>query len=190
MNAITENSNDKQLWNALKSSNELAFTIIYKRYVASLYSYGRKVAGNDKIVEDAIHDLFIDLWQMREGLSEVETARFYLYRSLRRKIHRQYKSTSTVWQEWDESQENDLFTIESLEEDLIKAEVAEGEKKYIALLMKQLSSRQKEAILLYYYENFTYTQVADIMHVNEQSARNLIQRALDKLRRLSVFQAK
>jgi RNA polymerase sigma-70 factor (ECF subfamily) len=124
---------------------------------------------------------------MRTGLCDLETARFYLYRSLRRKIYKANKHQSFSSQEWEEASENELPISEPLEENLIHAEIIEGEQAHIISLMNRLSDRQKEAILLHYYENFSYHQVGEIMHINEQSARNLVQRALDKLRRRPVF---
>ncbi len=187
MNNFTENSEDRQLWSGLKRSNEKAFAILYRRYVSVLYSYGKKIIRKDEIVEDAIQDLFIDLWQMREKLSDVETARFYLFRSLRRKIHREYLMKSMPLKEWEDADEKDLSMSYSLEEEIIALEIARSEKENIEGLLKQLPPRQAEAIMLYYYENFTFNQVSELLGINEQSARNLIQRALDKLRRLTTF---
>lgn len=187
MNTSSENKDDGQLWSDLKRSDELAFAILYRRYVSVLYSYGRKIVRNDEIVEDAIQDLFIDLWQMRERLSDVESARFYLFRSLRRKIHREYIKKNLPSKQWINTDENDLPVTLSLEEDIIAAEIAQIEKSNIQDLLRQLPARQSEAIMLYYYEDFSFHQVAEILSINEQSARNLIQRGLIKLRRLAIF---
>lgn len=181
------NNDDGQLWSDLKRSDEVAFAKLYRRYVGVLYSYGRKIVRNDEIVEDAIQDLFIDLWQMRERLSDLESARFYLFRSLRRKIHREYIKKNLPSKDWLNTDERDLPVTDSLEEDLIAAEMAEMEKNNIQDLLRQLPARQSEAIMLYYYEDFSIRQVAEILVINEQSARNLIQRGINKLRRLAIF---
>lgn len=181
------NNDDGQLWSDLKRSDEVAFAKLYRRYVAVLYSYGKKIVRNDEIVEDAIQDLFIDLWQMRERLSDLESARFYLFRSLRRKIHREYIKKNLPSKDWLNTDESDLPVTHSWEEDMINAEMGRMEKNNIQDLLKQLPARQSEAIMLYYYEDFTIAQIAEILVINEQSARNLIQRGLIKLRRLAIF---
>lgn len=183
----TENSEDKQLWSDLKKSDELAFAALYNKYVSVLYSYGKKIVNNDEIVEDAIQDLFIDLWQMREGLGDIETARFYLFRSLRRKIHRQYIQKNIPFQNvYDEDERNIPHTC-SLEEEMIAGEIAQIETENVRDLLNKLPSRQSEAIMLHYYGNFSFIQIAEILSINEQSARNLIQRALNKLRQISIL---
>ena len=49
----------------------------------------------------------------------------------------------------------------------------------------QLSPYQKEVLNLRFYEDFSYEEIAKILSINEQSVRNLIQRAILKLRELT-----
>ena len=49
--------------------------------------------------------------------------------------------------------------------------------------LKELSKRQREAIILFYYEGFTYAQIAVIMgYRNTKQVRKIIYRAIDKLK--------
>ncbi len=41
--------------------------------------------------------------------------------------------------------------------------------------------------MLYYYQDFSYAQIADILAINEQSVRNLLQRGLHKLRQFAFL---
>lgn len=50
--------------------------------------------------------------------------------------------------------------------------------------MSKLTTRQKEAVLYFYYEGLSYQEIADIMGFqNVKSARKLIYRAIDALRK-------
>jgi RNA polymerase sigma factor (sigma-70 family) len=176
------------LWKRLKTGDKQAFSILYQRYVKILYSYGKRITRDEKLVEDSIQDLFIDLWQSRDNLGDAIAVRFYLFRSLRRKIYRSNpnRPTSPVRPHED----LDLSNIESsdyTQEDLIIGE-EEAKKNSLVLhnLIRNLSIRQEEALLLYYYEGFNYTQIAELLAINEQSARNLVQRALIKLKKYAT----
>ena len=79
---------DIQNWDGLRKGNAHSLEWIYSRYFRLLYNYGRKVSAESKSVEDAIHDVFVDLWRFRENLSPTTSVRFYLYRSLRRRLVR------------------------------------------------------------------------------------------------------
>ena len=51
--------------------------------------------------------------------------------------------------------------------------------------LNNLSPRQYEAIVLRFYNKLSYLEIAEVMDVNEQSVRNLIQRGIESLRQHS-----
>ncbi len=57
-------------------------------YAPDLLNYGRKVTHDVALIEDSIHDLFIELWQSRANLTDTNSIKLYLVRSLRNKINR------------------------------------------------------------------------------------------------------
>ncbi len=50
---------------------------------------------------------------------------------------------------------------------------------------ESLTKRQKEALFLRYYENFTYEQIAEAMQLELKSVYNLVSKAIDTLRNLT-----
>src|SRR5690606_16061393 len=75
-------------WCAFKKGDKKAFSTIYKAHIHDLLNYGYKVTSDRKLIEDSIQDLFLELWQNRERLSETTSIRFYLFKALRYKIVR------------------------------------------------------------------------------------------------------
>lgn len=178
--------NDNIVWRRLKSGNKDALAQVYQRYVRDLYSYGKKITLDEKLIEDSIQDLFVDIWQSRERLSDLETARFYLFRSLRRRIAK--VKTRDVTQAISELEmHNAAPIIDSHETAIILQEESENTSHYVNHLIQNLSGRQEEAIILYFYQDLNYDEIAEILSINEQSARNLIQRALIKMRNIATF---
>lgn len=58
--------NDLQLWKRLKSGDTNALKEIYNLYLGSLEGYSRKFTNETEIIEDAIHDLFIQIWNKKK----------------------------------------------------------------------------------------------------------------------------
>ena len=54
-----------RFWDGLRKGHADSFEWIYNRYFKLLYNYGRKIAADEKSLEDGIHDLFVDLWRFR-----------------------------------------------------------------------------------------------------------------------------
>ncbi|QHW00277.1 RNA polymerase sigma factor [Spirosoma endbachense] len=182
---FSETTDDKLLWQAFKQGDKGAFSLLYQRYIRVLLSYGNKISQDEQAVEDAVQDLFVDLWQSRRRLSDVESARFYLFRSLRRKIHQSIRPDQSLSENWESTDEAFLPISPAQETELINAETIQLQTTDLQGKMKSLPLRQYEVLMLYYYQGFNYAQIASILAINEQSVRNLLQRGLHKLRQLA-----
>ncbi|MFD2932810.1 RNA polymerase sigma factor [Spirosoma flavum] len=176
-------SNDQQLWRGLRDGNESAFTAIFDRYHRTLYNYGSKLSTDSALIEDAVQEVFIDIWRMRATLLEdITSIKFYLYRSLRRRMHRM-QGKYQIGENIDEITDEEGTPTTSTEETVrIEQESRELLTRRIQELLAHLPKRQVEALTLYYYDDFGINEIAQIMDVNEKSVRNFIHRALTSLR--------
>jgi RNA polymerase sigma factor (sigma-70 family) len=171
---------DREIWNSFTEGDKSAYAEIYEGHFDALYAYGRKFIADQTQVEDAIQDLFINLWRTRENLSAVDNIKFYLFRSLRRdirRIHEKEKSLekidfeSFLFSDLDPGEEHKTYdTDEELTQKLME-------------VLKKLPKRQLEAITLRYYENFSMGEIASIMEVSEKTVRNTLHNSLNLLRK-------
>ncbi len=69
MPSFNDQTEDEVIWLNIQKGNQAALEALYNRFFKSLYNYGRKVCSNKTIVEDAIHDLFLDLWRYPASLA-------------------------------------------------------------------------------------------------------------------------
>ncbi|PWJ57169.1 RNA polymerase sigma factor (sigma-70 family) [Dyadobacter jejuensis] len=175
---------EPQLWKAVRSGDEAAFTFLFEKYHPHLYNYGSKLTSETDLLEDAIQDVFIDIWRLREGLTEqVLSIRYYLLRCLRRRIrkgmdrHSHTDDLSAVPEE--------VLLAQSLgdTEQLMIAAESEGQRKeMVQKLINSLPQRQLEAITLRYYEGLSNEQIAQMMGVSQKSVRNFLYKALTHMR--------
>ena len=175
-------SEDLKYWEAMIRGDEIAFAKLYQLYFKLLYNYGMKICSESTRVEDCIHDLFVDLWRYRANLSSTTSVRFYLYRSLRRNLVKQKDNTMWLYDDASFIDEVLRLSTQSQEHDIIESESKDEKTAKLQKLLNDLSPRQFEALVLYFYDEFSYEEIATILNVNEQSARNLVQRGLMQLR--------
>lgn len=178
-----EKDSDQELWHQIIQGNEQGFTVLFDRYHATLYNYGCKLSVDSSLVEDAVQDVFIDVWRLRKTLSpEVQSIKFYLFRAIRRRIHRgQINSSSS--QGISTVREQEVFpTASSSESEFIERETNQRLAGWLHSSVAQLPDRQAEVITLRYFEEFTIVDTARIMGVSEKSVRNFIYKALRTLR--------
>ena len=175
---------EKEIWDKLNSGGIDALEDIYKLYFDTLYSYALKLTLDESKSQDAIHDLFVDLWKYSGKLSETTSIKFYLFRALRRKINRNQILSERI--DLEEYKKENPTNQTSHESTLIQGESREGQSLYLSKSLDKLSDRQKEAIHLKFFSELPYSEIARIMEVNEQSARNLVNRGLEYLRKLMI----
>ncbi len=182
-----KNSDDNALWDGVLAGSETAFELLYHRYFNDLFAYGLSLLAEEESVNDAIQDLFLEIWRRRQVLSPARSVKFYLLGSLRRRIHRIQKPFRLNSHELQSVPESHLSNHESPE--LLFSEKEEGilQTQKLNRWLSQLPPRQLEALELHYYHDLPYAQVADLLGIKEQSARNLVQKALVILRKISII---
>ncbi|HOY21482.1 MAG TPA: sigma-70 family RNA polymerase sigma factor [Haliscomenobacter sp.] len=176
-----ENKKESALWEAFKKGDKDAFGCIYEQYVEALFTYGFYFAKDKALVEDAIHELFVELWRMRANLSDTTSIKYYLFRALQRKICH-LMDQETVFSKFVDTANLGSDAEASIEESLIAQEQSEEYKQILSKGLVLLPQRQLQAVHLRFFDNLDTGEIAEIMGMNEQSVRNIISRALHKLR--------
>lgn len=178
---IKNQFSDWELWAAFKDGDRDAYGTIYHRFAKSMYSYALRLTSDNNLIEDAIHDVFVRIYNNREKLPEVNNIKSYLFIALRNTLFNAINKSAVI-----SGLEEVEFTLSSsftAEDSIIKTEKLERKRKLMRLINKELSKRQKEAIFHRYIDQLSYNEIADIMGINVQSAKNLIQVSLKKIRR-------
>jgi RNA polymerase sigma factor (sigma-70 family) len=166
-------------WNAFKQGDWNAYTSLYEEFYTPLNNYGAKFTGDTDLVQDAIHDLFVQLWTTRNNLGVPASVKHYLYKSLRTMLFRRIQSQSKVVA-LDGAVSSGSFNVTFKQELPLKVEEQEL-RKQVAALVSKLSDRQQEIIFLRFYEGASYDEIADIMGISTNSAYKLLYKALDSL---------
>ncbi|KAA0992628.1 RNA polymerase sigma factor [Dyadobacter aurulentus] len=171
---------EESLWQAFIAGDDEAFESLVDQIYPSLFHYGSKFSRDKELVRDCIQDVFLKLWESRKRLNDSIPPAPYLFAALRRRIHRQAEppagSTDASW-------EADYFQVAfSVEEELIRSETTRELSRRFTALLNSLPARQKEIILLKYFENLSRDEIADIMQISPQSVSNTLQKSLKWLR--------
>lgn len=174
---------EQELWKAFQAGDEEAYTQLYQNHIRAMYRYGMSlVAASEAFVLDCVHDVFTELWAKRTRLTTPDNVRHYLLKALKiRIIHllerkeRPSKSLTETDYEVLWAEPNELELLEELA-------AASTRQQRLQRLIAQLPPRQQEALKLRFVENLDYNQIGEVLAVNQQSAKNLVFRAVEKLR--------
>ena len=173
---------DKVLWNSIRKGNNLAFTSLYKKYVNQLFNYGMHISFDRELVLDCLQELFAGIWTRREGLVELNHVNYYLFKSFRNLVIQKLTKKRKMIFGMDFSKTINEFDP-SWEENLITEQTKEQKLEQLKSAINCLSVRQREAVLLKYFNELSYQQTSSIMGISLESVHNLISKAIHCLRK-------
>lgn len=167
-------------WTKFRDGDFSSLGALFEKHYLELFYYGNKIVALPEMVKDTIQDLFIDVWERRNKMASVENIKAYLIISLRRElIHRVGK----IRKENVEEKVSPLQFSFSPEDFVISSEQNEEHTRMLARCMENLTDRQREVILLRFYHNLEFAEISQVLEMNIQSVRNLLFRALEKIRK-------
>lgn len=171
---------DAEIWNAFLNGDRKAFNIIYVENVQALFRYGLNFLQDEDLVQDCIHDVFVDLNKYRKNLKATNNIQLYLIKSLKnaliKAVNKNRKQCNI------ENIDIPFFYEASCEDALIENDTELYRIRTIRKALSELSNRQKEALYLKFNSGLDYNEISHILEINYQSARNLVHRSIEKLR--------
>ena len=173
------NSLEKDIWTQISSGDQDAYARLYVFYYKRLYNYGRKFTGDIIVLEDAIQEALVAIWTGRQRLPQIEKPYTWLFSAFRYILFKKVKQGRKVLS---------LTTTEAGEPDfgadqlLIRREIESAVRHRLEQALQTLTSRQREAIFLRFYEGLSYEEVAAIMDISVKATYKIMSRALLQLK--------
>ncbi len=168
------------LWDDFVAGNEDAFEDIYKLSYPELYEYGINMGLADFELRDCIQDVFLKLYTKPQMVKTTDSIKSFLFRTLKNRLYNVYRK-NYFFSELREELTPFNFDY-SIKDELIEAEERQEVKDKIDKMLSLLSVRQKEIIYLRFFKDMEFDEIASIMDLSEQAARNLMSRSFQKLR--------
>jgi RNA polymerase sigma factor (sigma-70 family) len=174
------NDENRIQWSRFLSGDSKAYGWLYSRYIRSLYRYGLYFTSDGEAVKDCIQDVFTDLYRNRHKLAVPANVKVYLFASLKNSLLRYLADNYICGRE---KADDAPFLLEpAVEDEYIDHEQLVRREKMIEKMLSILSPRQKEIIYYRFMQELQWDETCRLMAMNYQSAQNLLQRALKKMR--------
>ncbi len=154
---------DEELVTRVQHGDQEIFGELMDRYTEKLSRYGRQFLARPEHIEDLVQDVFIKAYQ---NIQSVDTSRKFsswIYRIAHNAFVNALRAQQTAPISYFDF---DTFTAHPVYEDG-HAERKEAEEMRVLVEkgIKKLDQKYREVVMLYYFENMDYQQIADILHV-------------------------
>jgi RNA polymerase sigma factor (sigma-70 family) len=172
----------RALWTAfVNNRSEQDFYALYRQFFPYLLSIGLKISADRDLVKDVLNQQFLQLWQQRESLHNIEFPLTYVTTSFRRKLIKEGGSLSTIQELTDEHLQ--LFTERSPEQVNLHREEDILLQQRITNAIQRLTKRKQLLIRLKYFEGLSYAEIAAKTGLSERTIYNKMHEAIKELRR-------
>ena len=169
-------------WHRFLQGDNDAYCWLYNEYVQMLFRYGMRFTSDSELIKDCIQELFTTIYKNRKRLgTPPANVKVYLFVSLRNNLLRAIEKQS---RHESIEQGTDSFLLEpTVEEQFIDNESQRNQQKIVKKILFALTPRQKEIIYYRYLQELDLDDICSLMQLNYQSAQNLLQRAIKKIRK-------
>lgn len=159
---------EKKLIRRLKDDDEKAFRRIYLNYHKELYTVAGKYLRSKELAEDAVHDVFVKLWDNRKKLKNTGSLSGFLFTALENHVlnmintrKRKLKKKARFSDEKNEEKEATDHVIPFSEY-----------QKYYEEAIEKLPQARREVFELRMKEGLTNQEVAEIREISVNTVKS------------------
>jgi RNA polymerase sigma-70 factor (ECF subfamily) len=167
VSAPAKNCSDSELLGRIADSGDvLAIRVLFKRYNLRVSNFVRRFVNDDNVAEDIASEVFVDLWRKAgqfRGESQVSTWIMGIAR---------YKALSSLRRRRDDALDD--ATAEAIPDSADNPEVAFQKADQMEIMrecMSHLSQAHRQIIDLFYYNDKSVDEAAEIIGVPANTAK-------------------
>ena len=172
---------DEELARLLQKGDTQAFTALMERYTGKLVRYGGRFLASDDGIADVVQDVFVSVYENIQNFDVARRFSPWIYRI----AHNAFVSVLRTNARGPVYLENfDRIMPHTVYEDpAAKEKESEEMRVLIEEGVSELSPKFHEIILLYYFENFTYQEISDILQIPMGTVSIRLARAREALKK-------
>lgn len=154
---------DEQVAALVQNGQKELFGVLMDRYERKLFLYGRKFLTGQDNIEDVVQEVFIKTYRNIKSFDTSQKFSPWIYRIAHNTfVNALRKKSKSPLRFFD----FDTFLAHPVYEDTVPVEKEQQRvNNVIDRGLDKLSPKYREVIILYYIENLSYKEIADILHI-------------------------
>ncbi|WP_316804830.1 RNA polymerase sigma factor [Pedobacter nototheniae] len=168
-------------WEGIRAGDVKSLFDLYELLFDHLLNFGIRYSADVDLSRDLVNEIFMEIWDKRDRLPQVENVKSYLLSYVKRKVARHYYHDELRRKAID-GQDADVKEL-SYEDFIVHVQTEQDMRTRLKNALKKLTPAQTELIQLKFFENQNYIQIAELKSLTVKTAYNTIYDALKILRK-------
>ena len=178
---------DVHLMLEVQKGDRAAFDVLMRKYYARILNFIYRFVGNREISEDLAQDVFLRVYKSASSYRPKSKFQTWLYTIAKNACLNEVRRNKGLFRSLGETlhPEDREFNPRMAgqksaapDEDLIRAEKI----RVIRVAIQQLPEKQRIAVILRRYEEFSYKDIASTLNISDKAVKSLLNRAKENLR--------
>ena len=150
------------------------FAVVYSEHRDPLLRFAVLLCGDRDVAEDVVADSFARVWPRWER-GEVHDVGAYLRRSVSNRL-------ATFWRRRQLQRDRELHRHTGDHRGQLAADQVVADRDAVLAAVRRLPDKQRDAVVLRFYEDRTTVDIAAVLGVREATVRSHLARAAASLR--------
>lgn len=179
MNRQNIGKSDKELLLLIKKEDKVAFYKLYERYSRRVYGFAIKFIKQEADAEEIVQEVFIKIWEIRSNIDVNTSFESFLFTIA-------YNLTISLFRN-RASEKKYLEHLKSLQQQRNEPDILEKIyfhelRENFHFLMKQLTPRQREIILLSRKEGLSHNEISEKLKITVNTVKKHMSNSLSFLK--------
>jgi RNA polymerase sigma-70 factor (family 1) len=171
------NQPSESLLRSVVDGNQKAFAELYNYYRTPALKFCIALLKDQEEAENALHEVFIKIWEKRVHIKPDLNFNSYLFTCLRNYIFDHFKRMEKD-QRLRELYMSQMDSFTGIDE----AVQYDERDQFVQNVIARLSEKRKKIILLNIYEGKSYQEIAELMKISKNTVKNQLVKAKQILR--------
>ena len=180
MRETNKHKKDLQLFKRIKQGDKKSFEALFSLYYDSLCNFAYLFVQDYQVSEEAVSDVFVNIWNKKEKINIHLNVKAYLYKSTKNTVLsyiRKQKLDTVSIEEYQDSK-----NIETPETLLLKAEKTE----HLYQIINRLPKKAGLVFRMHKVDHMKYREIAEILAISEKTVENHMGNSIRHLKNMAL----
>ena len=168
---------EKVLLKKVATGDEGAFRQLFDLYKERFYAVVLKMTGSDEIAKDIVQDTFMNIWDKRETMADVDNPSAYFFTAVYRRVYHHYRKVAQEKKLLQEA--SPINALVNTTEEMI---LAHESNELISEALAKLPPQQQLVFKLSRQDGLSREDVARQLQISPNTVRNHLAQAIKFIR--------